>query len=44
MVVFDRTNFFDPNEHFFQTFESSFEVNRAKRKFPDNAGHNILEL
>ena len=35
---------FGPNEQFFQKFESSLEVQRAKRKFSDNRGHNILEL
>ena len=29
---------------FFQKFESPLEVKRAKRKFSDNLGHNILEL
>ena len=29
---------------FFQNFESSLEVQRAKRKFSENLGHNILEL
>ena len=41
---FDRTNFFESNEHFFQKLKSSLEVQRAKRKFSDNHGHNILEL
>ena len=40
----DRTSFSEPHEHFFQKFESSLEVQRAKRKFSDNPGHNILEL
>ena len=44
LVVFDRSHLFEPNEHFFQKFESSLEVQRAKRKFLDNLGHNILEL
>ena len=44
LVVFDRTNLFEPNEHFLQKFKSSLEVQRAKRKFSDNLGHNILEL
>ena len=43
-VVFGRTNFFKSSECFFQKLESSMEVQRAKRKFPDNHGHNILEL
>ena len=42
--LFDRSNIFRPNEHFSQNFESSLEVQRAKRKFSDNTGHNILEL
>ena len=41
---FDRTNFFKPNEHFFQKFQSSLEVWRSKRKFSDNLAHNFLEL
>ena len=41
---FDRTNFFEPNEHFFQKFELSLEVQGAKIKFSENLGHNILEL
>ena len=44
LVFFDRTNLSEPNEHFFQLFESSLEVLRAKIKFSDNHGHNILKL
>ena len=44
VVFFDRTNLFEPNEHFFQKFESSLEVWRVKRKFSGNLVHNILEL
>ena len=44
LVVIDRTNFFEPNEQFFQKSESSLEVQRAKRKFSDNLEQNILEL
>ena len=29
---------------FFQKFESLLEVQRAKRKFSDDLGHNIVEL
>ena len=39
-----EVNIFEPNEYFFQKFSSSLEVQRAKRKFSDNPGHNILEL
>ena len=41
---FDRTKFFEANKNFSQKFESSLEVLRAKRKFSDNLGHNILKL
>ena len=44
LAAFDRTNFFEPNECFFQKLQSSLEVYRAKVKFPDNPGHNILEF
>ena len=44
LVFFDRTSFSEPNTYFFQKFESSLEVQRAKRRFSDNPGHNILEL
>ena len=44
LVCFDRTSFSVPNEHFFQKFESSLEVQRSKTEFSDNCGHNILEL
>ena len=33
LVVFDRTNFYESNEHFFQKLESFREVKRAKRNF-----------
>ena len=44
LVVFDRSNFFEPNEHWFQKIESSLEVYRAKKKFSDNLSYNILQL
>ena len=44
LVFFDSSNIFERNEHFFQILKSSLEVYRAKRKFSDNLGHNILEL
>ena len=44
LVVFDRTNLFEPNEHLFQKLKSLLEVQRVKRKFLHNLGHNILEL
>ena len=44
LVFFDRTSFSEPNELFFRKFESSLEVQRAKTKFSDNLGHNILEI
>ena len=42
--IFDRSNIFETNEHFFQNFEPSLEVQRAKGKFSDNPAHNILEV
>ena len=44
LVFFVWANFFEPNEHFSQNFESLLEVKRAKRKCSDNLGQNILEL
>ena len=44
VFFFDKTSFSETNEHFFQKFESSLELHRAKRKFSDNPGRNILEL
>ena len=41
---FDTINFFETNDNFFQKVQSSLEVWRAKRKFSDNLGDNILEL
>ena len=41
---YDRTNFFESDERFFQNFESSLELQRAIRKLPDIHGLNILEL
>ena len=41
---FDRTNLFKSKERLFQQLKSSLEVQRAKRKFSDNHGHNILGL
>ena len=41
---FDRINFVETNENFFQKLQLSLEVQRAGRKFSDNLGHNILEL
>ena len=35
LVIFDRSNIFDPNWHLFLKFESSLEVSREKRKFSD---------
>ena len=43
LVVFDRTNLFEPNERFFQKLESSLGVNRVKKK-TDSPGHNGLKL
>ena len=40
---FDETNFFEPNEHFFQKFGSSLEVQRGKKN-SNNLGQNCLEL
>ena len=36
--------FLSQNWHSYQIFESSLEVQRVKRKFSDNPGHNILPL
>ena len=41
---FDRTNLFKSKERLFQQLKSSLEVQRVKRKFSDNHGHNILGL
>ena len=35
---------FEPNEHFSEKIEQSLEMKRAKRKFSENSGHDILEL
>ena len=43
LVVFLQ-NFFEPNQHFFQIYESSLKLQRAKTKFSGNPDHNILEL
>ena len=36
--------FLEPNKYYFQKFESTLHVQRTKLKFPENTGHNILEL
>ena len=41
---FYKTNLFEPNEHFFQKYESSLEVYKAKIKFSENPYQNVLEL
>ena len=41
---FNKSYISESNKNFFQKFQSSLEVKRAKRKFSDNPGHNILEL
>ena len=44
LVFFDRTKFFESNEHFFQKLELLLELQRANREFSGNHGHNILKL
>ena len=39
----DKAKIFEPNNRFFQKYDSSLEVQRAKGKFSDNSGQNILE-
>ena len=44
MIVFARTNLFEPNKHIFRKIDSSLEVKIAKEEFLDNPGHRIWEL
>ena len=41
VVLFSRNNLFLKNEHFSQKVQSSLEVQRTKKNFSDNPGHNI---
>ena len=44
MVVFEKSNIFEPNDWFFQKFESSLKRQRTKGKFSDSPCQNILKL
>ena len=42
--LFDRNNFFESNERFFQKLKSSFEVQRGNRRLSEYHDDTILEV